>query len=106
MTTATVPDALLRPVIAYFNPRRVILFGSAARGEAGPDSDLDLLVVLDDDAPPEQLNWRASYEARRSYHRAVDIVQCRESAFKHKCRIIGSLAHTVATEGVIVYERA
>ena len=29
------------------NPRMVILFGSTARGEAGPDSDLDLIVVLD-----------------------------------------------------------
>ena len=28
-------------------PRRIILFGSVARGEAGPDSDMDLLVVLD-----------------------------------------------------------
>jgi hypothetical protein len=35
--------------VAYFQPRRVILFGSMARGEAGPDSDNDLLVVLDDD---------------------------------------------------------
>lgn len=106
MTTVNVPDALLRPVVAYFKPRRVILFGSAARGDTGPDSDYDLLVVLDDDATPEQLNWRASYEARRSYHRAVDIVQCRESVFRARSLIVGSLAHTVATEGVVVYERA
>ncbi len=32
--------------VAWFNPRRVILFGSAARGLAGPDSDIDLLVVV------------------------------------------------------------
>jgi predicted nucleotidyltransferase len=36
-------------VVAYFQARRVILFGSAARGDAGPDSDTDLLVVADDD---------------------------------------------------------
>src|SRR5713226_8293137 len=29
------------------NPRRIILFGSTARGGAGPDSDLDILLVLD-----------------------------------------------------------
>jgi len=105
MTTATVPDALLRPVIAYFNPRRVILFGSTARGDAGPDSDLDLLVVLDDDAPPEKLTLAAGYEARRSYHRAADVIPCRESVFKRKSRIAGTLAHTAATEGTVVYER-
>lgn len=29
------------------NPRRIVLFGSTARGEAGPESDIDLLVVMD-----------------------------------------------------------
>ncbi|MGQ0662873.1 MAG: nucleotidyltransferase domain-containing protein [Pseudomonadota bacterium] len=105
MISAAVPEALLNSVIAYFNPRRVILFGSAARGAAGPDSDYDLVVVLDDDVPPERLSWRASYEARRDWHRAVDILQCRETTFRERSRIVGSLAHSVATEGVIVYER-
>jgi len=33
-------------IIAVADPVRIILFGSAARGETGPDSDLDLLVVI------------------------------------------------------------
>jgi hypothetical protein len=44
---------------AHFAPQRVTLFGSAARGEAGPDSDIDLLVVVDDDTPPEILGARS-----------------------------------------------
>ena len=48
------PAALLDAVVAYFNPRRVILFGSRARGDAGPDSDHDLLVIVDDDTPPSR----------------------------------------------------
>ena len=47
-----VPAALLDPVIAYFNPRRVILFGSVAHGDAGPDSDIDLLVEFDPEHIP------------------------------------------------------
>jgi len=105
MTTTRVPAELLRSVVTYFKPRRVILFGSAAKGTAGADSDHDLLVVLDDDAPPEHLNWRASYEARRNWHRAVDIIQCRESVFRARAQVVGSLVHTIAAEGVIVYER-
>lgn len=105
MTDMTVPRALLDPVIAYFNPRRVILFGSAARGQAGPDSDYDLLVVLDDDAPPEKLTLAAGYQSRRSYHRAADVIPCRESVFKRRSRIPGSLAYSAATEGIVVYER-
>lgn len=100
-----VPDALLRPVIAYFNPRRVILFGSAARGQAGKDSDYDLLVVLDDDAPAEKLTRTAGYESRRSYHHAADVIPCRQSVFDRKRRIVGSLAYAANSDGVIVYER-
>ncbi len=50
-----VPEELLGSVVAYFNPRRIILFGSRARGEEETDSDLDLLVILDDDVRPELL---------------------------------------------------
>ena len=35
----------------FYRPERIYLFGSAARGEDGPDSDVDLCVVLPDDAP-------------------------------------------------------
>ena len=37
---------MVRRIIKRFDPERVILFGSHARGEAGPDSDIDLLVVM------------------------------------------------------------
>jgi hypothetical protein len=46
-----VPAELLDPVVACFQPRRVILFASVARGDAGPGGDVDQLVVPDDDAP-------------------------------------------------------
>src|SRR6266478_2957616 len=45
MTKPLVPRALLDPIVEYFKPQRVILFGSKARGEAGRDSDIDLMVV-------------------------------------------------------------
>lgn len=101
-----VPDDLLGPVVAYYQPHKVILFGSQARGEAGEDSDFDLFVVVDDDTPPERLSWLGKYEARKTYHRAVDIVACRVSVFERKRGVVGSLSHTADQEGVIVYERA
>lgn len=53
-----VPDRLLNQVVAVFHPRRVILFGSRARGDTHQDSDYDLMVVVDDDAPDELLSQR------------------------------------------------
>ena len=100
-----VPDALLDAVVAHFDPLQVILFGSRSRGEAHPDSDIDLLVVLDDDAPAAKLDWRSAFEARKDFHRAVDIVPCRRRWFEDKRAVIGSLAHMAAEDGVVIYER-
>jgi len=38
-------DAVVRRIVEAAHPERIVLFGSAARRESGPDSDLDLLVV-------------------------------------------------------------
>jgi predicted nucleotidyltransferase len=100
-----VPPELLDAVVAHFDPVRVILFGSRARGDAGADSDYDLLVVLDDDAPAARLGWRSAFEARRDFHQAVDIVPCRRRWFEDKQGVIGSLAHMAAQHGIVVYER-
>ena len=76
MRKPRVPRDLLDPVVDYFKPQRVILFGSRARGEATRDSDIDLLVVVDDDTPPEKLTSQAGYEAHRSGH-AADVFPMR-----------------------------
>jgi hypothetical protein len=105
MTTPLVPSELLDPVVAYFQPRRVILFGSRARGDSGPDSDIDLLVVVDDDTPAEKVTLRAGFEARRSYHEPADVIPVREETFRRKSRIAGTLARSATLEGIVVYER-
>jgi uncharacterized protein len=96
---------LLQSVVAHFRPQRVIVFGSVARGTTGPDSDIDLLVVLDDDAPREMRSARSVYEARKDYHRAVDIMPCRASVLNVRAKAKGSFAEIVLREGITVYER-
>ncbi len=103
MTAATVPAELLDPLVAYFRPQRVILFGSAARGEAGPDSDLDLLVIVDDDTPAEKLTISAGFEARRSYSEAADVFPVRAATFERNRTIVGTLAAEADIDGIVVY---
>jgi predicted nucleotidyltransferase len=105
MSGELVPEALIRSIVAAYAPRRIVLFGSQARGASDPDSDLDLLVVLDDDAPPEALSWRRRHEARKGYDGAVDIIPCRERVLAERARAAGSFADTIVRHGVTVYER-
>jgi predicted nucleotidyltransferase len=44
-------DRLVRLIVAEVDPLRVVLFGSAARGESTETSDVDLLVVVPDGTP-------------------------------------------------------
>jgi len=44
---ADVLDEIVRRIVDVAQPERIILFGSAARGEMGPHSDVDLLIVKD-----------------------------------------------------------
>ena len=105
MSTPLVPPELLDPVVAYFKPRRVILFGSRARGDARPNSDIDLLVVVDDDTPAEKVTIRAGFEARQSYHKSADVIPVREATFQRNARIAGTLSRAATLDGVVVYER-
>jgi len=41
-------DEMVRRIVGAVHPRRIVLFGSAARGQMGPHSDLDVLVVMPD----------------------------------------------------------
>ena len=50
-------DLILQRVVEAVHPLRVVLFGSAARGEMTPDSDVDLLVVM-----PEGTHRRKTME--------------------------------------------
>lgn len=99
------PPGLLRNITARLNPQRVILFGSQATGTVHRDSDWDLLIVVDDDTSAERINWRAMHEIRRGIGAAIDLIPCRESAFRDRIDVIGSLPWLAAKQGVVVYER-
>jgi len=49
-------EEITRRLVEFYSPLRIYLFGSEARGDAGPDSDLDFLVVVPDDAPEDKLH--------------------------------------------------
>jgi epoxyqueuosine reductase len=66
-------DEIVRRVVSAADPDRVILFGSAARGELGPNSDIDLLVVKSGEYRRREVSRRIR-EALRGMQEAFDLV--------------------------------
>jgi predicted nucleotidyltransferase len=71
-------DELVRRTVAAAHPVRIILFGSAARAAMGPDSDLDLLVVVRDGVHRRK-TAQAIYKGLRGIGFAKDVVVVTES---------------------------
>jgi predicted nucleotidyltransferase len=100
-------DALLaeivRRLVEAYKPERIYLFGSKARGDEGPDSDYDLLVVVPDDAPPERKRSRLAYEVLRGTGTAADVLVCSHSYFEPRRSLKASLPGTVLREGRLLH---
>lgn len=94
---------VLRRVVDIYDPDQVYLFGSTARGDSGPDSDYDLLIVVPDDASPEMKRSRLAYEALWAMGTAVDAVVCTRSWFDERVSLRASLPGTVLREGLLLY---
>jgi predicted nucleotidyltransferase len=105
--TPTAGDPVLaevvRRLVEAYRPERVYLFGSVARGDAGPDSDYDLLVVVPDDSPLEHRRSRLAYEVLRGTGTAADVLVCTRSYFEQRRWLKASLPGTVLREGVALH---
>ncbi len=95
---------ITRRLVDYFHPERVYLFGSAARGDEGPDSDLDFCVVLTDDAP-ERFYKPGARQALRGIGTAVDVVRWPARDFDARAaHVLASLPATILREGRLLYD--
>ncbi len=98
-------EEITRRLIEFYQPVRIYLFGSEARGDAGPDSDLDFLVVVPDDLPEEKLRPGAARRAVRGTGFAKDIVPWRKTDFEQRAAWVRtSLPAIVVSEGRLLYE--
>lgn len=95
-------DLIVKRVVDRFHPLRIILFGSAARGEAGKNSDIDLLVVM-----PEGTSRRAT--AARLHMEmfgipvAVDFLVATPSDLEKHKENVGLIYRTILNEGRELY---
>jgi predicted nucleotidyltransferase len=89
-----------------FDPEKVIVFGSYARGEAGEDSDVDLLVVVRESPPPGRRSAPIRRMLAQEYHFPIDVVVRSAGVFERGRTQFGTLAHEAAREGKVLYDKA
>ena len=105
MTRGETIAEVTRRLVEACRPVRVYLFGSAARGETGPDSDLDFLVLVPDDAPEDVIRGGLLYRVLQGIPDAVDIVPWRRSDFEGRAaHVVASLPATVVREGRLLFD--
>lgn len=98
-------DYVARTIVERFQPERIILFGSHARGDAGPDSDLDLFVEMESDLrPPERaILIDAAFSHRRW---PMDVLVYTPEEVGRLRHVNGALLQTIEKEGKLLYERS
>ena len=98
-------EEMVRRIVEKFHPEKIILFGSYARGQAGPDSDVDLLVVM----PVSGSKREAAIQidlALAGRGLPKDIIVATPEEVERLRDIIGTLIYPAIREGKVMYERA
>ena len=95
---------ITRRILAVSDPTKIILFGSYARGDFGPDSDLDLLVILEgvDSPRAESINLRRTL---RGLLVPVDILVATPEQVERHRNTVGMIYRSALAEGKVLYER-
>ena len=96
---------IARRLVEYYHPERIYLFGSAARGDVGLDSDLDFCVVVPDRTPDDLLRSGEIYSLLRGMGYPKDVVAWRHADFDARAEHVrASLPATVVREGRLLYD--
>ena len=92
-------------IVSSFHPHRIILFGSYTNGNPGPDSDLDLLIVMGVDGSTRQkANEIDLLMSDRSI--PMDFLVLTPEQYERQKNIIGTVVRQADREGKVIYDHA
>jgi predicted nucleotidyltransferase len=105
-TRARIPDEVIRELISrialQFRPERIILFGSYAYGKPRPESDVDLLVVMNTQLRETQQALQIRQHINPLF--GVDILVYTPSRLEQRLKLGDSFLREITEKGSVVYE--
>lgn len=97
-------DRLVKRIVKKFDPEKIILFGSQARGDAGSDSDIDLLVVMPVVGSVREARLAVSV-ALPDLPIPVDVIVTTPENFAWRKDVVGTIEWPATREGKLLYAR-
>ncbi len=94
---------IVRRLVELLRPDRIYLFGSRARGDAGPDSDYDLMVVVPCLTEPAYRLAQRAHSVLWGLRAAADILVWSREEFDSRLHLRASLPSTIAREGQLLH---
>jgi predicted nucleotidyltransferase len=94
---------IVRRLVEALQPDRIYLFGSRARGDVGPDSDYDLMVVVPQLAEPGYRLAQRAHSVLWGLGVAADILVWSREAFDSRLHLKASLPATIVREGRLLH---
>jgi predicted nucleotidyltransferase len=105
-TLRSTPDGITKVVeqlVQRFKPGKVILFGSYAYGQPTVDSDIDLLIVMDN-PPDPKVAWKSLRDIRRNSEICLQILFMSSHEFEETKNVVGGIAYPAHHRGKVLYE--
>jgi predicted nucleotidyltransferase len=110
MAVSTSPPEVLDEIVSRLvdglGVVRIYLFGSQADGQARPDSDYDLLVVIAGSDLPRHQREAILYDLLWGLTVPVDVIVLTQAEFRQQAQVKTSLAATAKNRGILVYGRS
>ena len=91
-------------IVEVLDPEKIILFGSWARGEAGPDSDVDLAVIAETDEPRHKALGEIAWDLRH-LHLSLDLRLFSPDRWRYFRQVWSSFPSIIEDTGRVIYER-
>jgi predicted nucleotidyltransferase len=98
-------EEIVRRVLSVGRPEKIILFGSAAKGNMTRDSDIDLLVVEPSPIDRRRESVRIG-DALRGLGYPFDVIVIASDRFEETKQVIGGIAYPANKYGRVIYEAA